>query len=120
MSLAQINTIVENKENFTTIKSKILDLIKSRNSINEYQIKAVLNINRSTIIGRLSELQDEGVISVSGTFNGNLNSTYKYEPNINIQKTNRLIRSNERYQKWLKNAEKNNYLQRYANELEIK
>ena len=110
MSQAQVNALVNTKEKRTSIKEQILKFIKDRESVNEYQIKALLNVKRATLIGRLSELQDDGLIYVKGTFNGKMNSIYKYEPNETKQKALIKERQDAKRDKWLKVGKLNNWL----------
>lgn len=112
MSKAQIKTLKENKEKFKSQKDQILQFIKSKYQVTEYQIKALFNFKRCAIIGRLSELQDDGLIYVSDTFNGNKNSIYKYEPCPIKQNINKSDRETARFKKWEKLGQEKGYLKR--------
>ncbi len=108
MSQASIKSLIELQKSGKRLsyKNKILIYIAENPETNEYKIRGHLAVNRATIQGRLSELLDEGLLYVSGTFNDGKNSNYSYEPDKDRQKQNAKSRLIIAYDKWVRSGER--------------
>ena len=108
MSKAQIKNYKELKESGkvkTTTEAVMERLRISQCSINK--LKKDLNLKQSTIVGRISELCDQGKVKVDRKFRnewGNWNSIYKltYEGEQKRLKQKRKFEKIERYKEFLR------------------
>jgi predicted ArsR family transcriptional regulator len=109
MSQASIETYVQKLTDgsIKTNKGKVFRIIESKFSNSLVQIAYHLNLPEKSISGRLTELYDEGVISIKGTYKTAGNTTASYyiaetDP-IQIEK-NILDRRQEKYETWIKSG----------------
>jgi predicted transcriptional regulator len=92
-------------------RNRILNFIIKRGEVTMFQVESLLNIKHQTASARMSELEDNGEIYVSGTYNDGKSSKWKHEHNIAKQKENALKRTKIKYEAWLKEGEINNWKQ---------
>ena len=91
-------------------RNKILKFIIERNGANLYEIESILGIKWRTASARVSELQDDGIIYVSDTFNDGKNSVFAFESDSRVQFSNRFIRNSIKEIEWRKKGIKNGWL----------
>lgn len=93
-----------------SLKNKILEFIIKRNGVTMHQIESLLGIKHETASARMSELEDQGLIYVSSTYNEGKRSVWIFEPNIQKQEDNRLGRLKMKYDAWHKRGRLNNWI----------
>lgn len=81
-----------------------------RNGCTMLEIISILNIRIETASARISELEDEGLIYVSSTYKNSTRSFWRYEPNVQKQKNNRLKRTKMKREAWYKKGMSNGWL----------
>lgn len=88
-----------------TDKARILKYIIDNNGGNIIHLRSLLNIKHQTLTARISDLLDDGIIYVKGTFNDGKYSKFAYEPDKEKQKENRKKRRYDKYLQWKSKGE---------------
>lgn len=80
MSKAQIQTLKDNADSILTMRDKIYRFIQRNPGCTNYEIEARLKIKETSVSGRLSDLQDEGLIYVSDNVRVGKSTYSKFMP----------------------------------------
>ena len=109
----------ENEEsgNKANQKKAILDYAKKHKFFFIRELEEELNIARTTVVARVSELEDEGIVikgaALATKYASAKQSHYSYIDDIDTRKEHAELRNEERFQRWVKNGEKYGHFDRF-------
>lgn len=105
MSKAQIQTLKDNADTILSMREKIYRFIHKNPGCTNYEIETRLGIKETSVSGRLSDLQDEGLIYVSGNtkIGKSTYSNFKVSDPLRIE-TRKEQRLKKKFHKWFKSG----------------